>query len=221
MKRSVLIFDLDGTLVDSIGDIRLAAQAALTDLLDAPLTDDVVKRYVGRGLKRTLGGIISHFGITLDDQELGERTSAMLEHYRNHPVVLSHPYEGVVDLLTRMSDRGFQLGVLSNKEDGLTQTIVATLFPSIEFVLVRGLRQGYEPKPHPSTLGEFNTLLGIGNEQMLYIGDSEIDWQTANNASMDAVIVAWGFRPREALQALGSVPIVDSIDELEEAINDI
>jgi phosphoglycolate phosphatase len=221
MKRSVLIFDLDGTLVDSIGDIRLAAQAALCDLLDKPLTDELVKTYVGRGLKRTLGGIISHFGFTLDDREVGERTTSMLEHYRKHPVVLSRPYEGVVELLARLSDRGLQLGVLSNKEDGLTKTIVATLFPSVKFVLVRGLRQGYEPKPHPSTLGEFSALLGIENEQMLYIGDSEIDWQTANNASMDAVIVTWGFRPREALQALEHVPLVDTIDELEEAINDI
>ncbi|MDX9914643.1 MAG: HAD family hydrolase [Sphaerochaeta sp.] len=221
MEKRAVIFDLDGTLVDTIADIRLAVEASLSDLGLGSLSDELVKTHVGRGLANTLRGVLSSFGIAVTDSELMARTRRLEQYYHRHPVVESRPYEGVSALLERLAATGMALGVLSNKEDGLVKSIVATLFPTIEFVLVRGLRDGVEPKPHPSTIGEFSQLLGCSRHTMLYVGDSEIDWQTATAASIPVILVGWGFRPRKALQALEGAQLVDTIHELEEAINGI
>ncbi len=221
MEKRAVIFDLDGTLVDTIADIRLAVEASVADLGLGSLSDELVKTYVGRGLSNTLRGVLSYFSITVTEDELRERTRRLMEHYRRHPVVESRPYDGVVELLERLAKAGVSLGVLSNKEDGLAKSIVATLLPTIEFVLVRGQRDGMELKPHPSTIGEFSRLLARSPHTMLYVGDSEVDWQTAKAASMPVILVGWGFQPRKALQALDGALLVDTIDELEEAINGV
>ncbi len=221
MEKRAVIFDLDGTLVDTIADIRLAVEASVADLGLGALSNELVRTHVGRGLANTLRGVLSSFGIAVAEDELARRTRRLEEHYRRHPVVESRPYDGVVELLQRLAERGVPLGILSNKEDGLAKSIVATLFPTIEFVLVRGLRRGMEMKPHPSTIEEFSRLLGRSSCTMLYVGDSEVDWQTARAASMPVILVGWGFRPRTALQALEGALLVDTIDELEEAINGV
>ena len=221
MGKRAVIFDLDGTLVDTIADIRLAVEASVADLSLGSLSNELVKTYVGRGLANTLRGVLSSFSITVTEDELEERTRRLVEHYRRHSVVESRPYDGVIELLERLQEAGMPLGVLSNKEDGLAKSIVATLLPTIEFVLVRGQRRGMEIKPHPSTIGEFCDLLGRSPHTMLYVGDSEVDWQTARAASMPVILVGWGFRPREALLALEGALFVDTIDELEEAINGV
>ncbi|HPY11640.1 MAG TPA: HAD-IA family hydrolase [Sphaerochaeta sp.] len=221
MEKPAVIFDLDGTLVDTIADIRLAVEASVTDLSLGSLSNELVKTYVGRGLANTLRGVLSSFSITVTEDELRERTGRLVEYYRRHAVVESRPYDGIIELLERLQEAGMPLGVLSNKEDGLAKSIVATLLPTIEFVLVRGQRSGREIKPHPSTIGEFCDLLGRSPDTMLYVGDSEVDWQTAKAASVPVILVGWGFRPREALRALEGALFVDTIDELEEAINGI
>lgn len=221
MEKRVVIFDLDGTLVDTIADIRLAVEAAVSDLGLGKLSNALVMEHVGRGLANTLRGVIGAGGKTATDEEIEARTQRLLEHYRRYPVVESTPYDGVVELLNRLQAAGVILGVLSNKEDGLVKSIVATLFPTVEFVLVRGMRDGFERKPHPSTVREFGDLLGTASHTMIYVGDSEVDWQTAKAASVPVILVSWGFRPRKALLALDGAVLVDTIDELEEAINGV
>lgn len=221
MEKRVVIFDLDGTLVDTIADIRLAVEAAVSDLGMGRLTDALVMEHVGRGLANTLRGVLEAGGRHPSDEEVEERTLRLMAHYRRYPVVGSRPYDGVAALLGRLQDAGVILGVLSNKEDGLVKSIVATLFPTVEFLLVRGMREGYERKPHPSTVGEFSDLMGTASHRMIYVGDSEVDWQTAKAASVPVILVSWGFRPREALSALDGAVLVDTVVELEEAINGV
>ncbi len=217
----MVIFDLDGTLVDTIADIRLAVESAVSDLGFGPLSDELVMTHVGRGLANTLRGVIASFAPVPSSEDIDRRVERLMDYYRQNPVVKSAPYDGITALLERLDQGGVALGVLSNKEDGLVKSIVATLFPTVEFVLVRGMRADIPRKPHPSTIGEFRDLFGTASHTLIYVGDSEVDWQTAKAASVPVILVSWGFRPREALQALDGVVLVDTVDELEEAINGV
>ncbi|MFA5447449.1 MAG: HAD family hydrolase [Sphaerochaeta sp.] len=214
MEKPTIVFDLDGTLVDTITDIRLAVEAAVDDLDFGPLSDELVQRFVGRGLGNTLRGVLSHFGYSADEAELTQRLKRLMEYYRQNPSAESRPYPGIEELLDQLDNQGYRLGVLSNKEDGLVKSIVVTLFPSVPFVQIRGLRSGFVAKPDKRTLDEFR----FSEQSLIYIGDSEVDWQTAQNADVPAILVSWGFRPKDALQALDGSLTVDTIDELEEAI---
>ncbi|HZJ88757.1 MAG TPA: HAD family hydrolase [Sphaerochaeta sp.] len=217
MEKSILVFDLDGTLVDSITDIRLAVEAAVSDLELGPLSDELVERFVGRGLKNTLKGLLAHFDISVDEAELLERLERLMEYYRSHPVLRTRPYAGMEELLWWAEGRGHPLGVLSNKEDGLVKEIVETLFPTTAFHVVRGMRTGAAAKPDPRALDEFRH----NDLPMLYIGDSEVDWQFATQAAVPALLVTWGLRPRAELEQLAGARLIDSVDELQEAIDGI
>jgi len=132
--------------------------------------------------------------------------------------VYSHPYEGIERLLQHLQESGYALGVYSNKEDGLTKRIAASLFPGIRFSWVRGMLEGFPGKPDRSGIDYFCRKTGLVVQNVLYIGDSEVDWQTARNADCPHILVSWGFRPKEELLALQDAVVVDTIHELEDAI---
>lgn len=221
LSSPAILFDLDGTLVDTVDDIAQALNKGLALEGLAPLDGQATKKVVGRGLRNALLGAIELQGKRVDESRFEHMYTTMMEHYQQNPCVKSTPYEGVIPLLDTLNQHGFTLGVLSNKEDSLTQEIVHTLFGPHRFVWVRGMRSDVPRKPDKAALVYFAQKEGFAVEQLLYVGDSEVDYQTAVNAECKHVLVTWGFRPREELALLEGSVLVDSVDELQEAIYDL
>ena len=213
-----ILFDLDGTLVNTIEDIRCSLAHALAgENLPSP-SATLTRQVVGRGLSNALKGVLSSFNHQVDEKRFDQLYQAMLLYYREYYAVYSRPYEGVEGLLGRLEKQNIPVGIFSNKEDGLTKRIVSSLFSPYPFVWVRGLREGFPRKPDRSGIDYFCRKVGILPEELLYVGDSEVDWQTANNAHCSHILVSWGFRPKDELLALEGAVVVDTVRELEDAI---
>ena len=213
-----VLFDLDGTLVDTIEDIRMAINIALEAENLENLTIEMTKQVVGRGLRNAL---IDACTLRLRDfspSRINELYELMMRYYRKHHSDRSKSYEGILALLKTLNERNLPIGVFSNKEDGLTKEIVTRMFPSIRFVWVRGMREDYPRKPDKSGVLRFIDNVGIEMQHLLFVGDSEVDYQTAVNAGCPHILVTWGFRPKEELLTLRNAHLVDSVDELEDAI---
>lgn len=214
-----VLFDLDGTLVDTIPDIATALNAAVVDEGLAPLSIDQVKSVVGRGLRNALKDGLDIRGREVPDQRLDELLTKLMKTYTEHPVDYSRPYAGIEDFLLRLVDDGIAVGVLSNKADSLIQVIVSDLFPAIPFAMVEGMRSDRPRKPDPQGILAFARRIGAPLSRILYVGDSEVDWQTSRNVpEAQVAIVTWGFRSKEILQAGGVCSLIDTIGELEERI---
>ncbi|MGH0052541.1 MAG: HAD family hydrolase, partial [Sphaerochaetaceae bacterium] len=125
---------------------------------------------------------------------------------------------GIVSLLGKLMTSGIPVGILSNKEHVLTQHIVSQVFPQYPFSSVRGLMEGIPRKPDRYAIDLFCSQQGVNTSDLWYIGDSEVDYQTAQNAGCSHILVSWGFRPKEELLALSGAVVVDTVDELEDAI---
>ncbi|MBI9095601.1 MAG: HAD family hydrolase [Sphaerochaeta sp.] len=222
-KKSLqaVLFDLDGTLVDTIEDIMDALNMALALEDLPPLDSKMTKQVVGRGLRNALIGAVELRGKEFSSEHIDQMYATMMEYYRKNHCVKSKPYEGILSLLEDLDRQNIILAVFSNKEDGLTKEVVRTLFPHIRFVWVRGMRSDFPRKPDRSGLEHFAKKEGLAIENLLYVGDSEVDYQTAVNAGCKHILVSWGFRPREDLARLSASNLVDSVEELQEAINDL
>jgi phosphoglycolate phosphatase len=213
-----LLFDLDGTLVDTIGDILHAMNSALSHAGISPIDSRTCMRFVGRGLHNALRGALADSGRDIGPAALKELDQVLLDTYRSHPYERSLSYPGVERLLQNSIASGLTTGVLSNKEDSLVKVIVEKKFPDIPFAFVQGACEGIPLKPDPAAALSFARALELEPSQVLFIGDSEVDAQTAIAAGMPYVLVTWGFRPRAELAASGYHPLYDTVAELEEGV---
>ncbi len=213
-----ILFDMDGTLIDTIKDIQFAINGALASQSVMPMSEEQTKQVVGRGLINALKGALSLQAKQLDEQSFARMYQLMIDLYHEHPCDYSHPYEGIEAFLERLISAGLVLGILSNKEDVLTQQIVKKIFPHIDFSWVCGMKLDEPKKPDKHGVVKFCTSEGLCLGEVLYVGDSEVDYYTAQNAGCPVFLVSWGFRKKEDLHALDDAVIVDSVDELEEAI---
>jgi phosphoglycolate phosphatase len=199
IRARAAIFDLDGTLADTLADIA----TAMNDALAAPgmPRHDLAayRRFVGEGVEQ-----LATRALPADRQD--ERP-ALIERYlaRYAEVLLdeSVPYPGVVALLDDLAARGVPLGVLSNKPDPSTQTVTAALFGPTRFAIVAGRRPDVPRKPDPTAALAIAATLGVPPAETIFVGDTAIDMKTARAAGMIPVGVAWGFRPEE-LEAAGA-----------------
>lgn len=216
-----VLFDLDGTLVNTIEDITDALNRALAVEGLLTLDSEMTKRVVGRGLRNALIGAVELSGKEFSQEHIDRMYATMMGYYRKNHCVKSKAYEGILPLLEKLDRQNISLAVFSNKEDGLTKEVVRTLFPHIRFIWVRGMRSDFPRKPDRAGLEFFAKKEGLAVENLLYVGDSEVDYQTAVNAGCKHILVTWGFRRREDLARLGASTLVDTVEELEEAIYDL
>ena len=217
LERLRLLFDLDGTLIDTIEDIAAAFSAAIAEEGLEPPTVAETKQVVGRGLVNALKGLLQIRNHPVSEVRFTELFHVLYTYYEEHPVVYSKPFDGMIELVSGLQDT-YQLGVISNKDHELTQRIVSELAGDISWSVVRGMDDEYPRKPDVGAFTPFVKKMDLGLEEMLLIGDSEVDYQSARGANMDVILVSWGFRPREALVALEGSRVVDSVEELKEAI---
>ena len=202
MIRAVL-FDLDGTLTDTIQDISDAMNRSLR-LHGLP--EWTVAEYcylVGDGAK-----ILAQRAVR-DRQDLALSVQKEYQaYYETHTRVKSKPYDGVPEMLQAMTDRGFPLAVFSNKPDADTKNVVSYFFPDVDFKVVRGQVEGVPVKPDPMGALAVADSLGVRPEEVLYLGDTATDMHCAVNAGMQPVGVLWGFRKRDELEESGAKWII-------------
>ena len=202
MYKAVL-FDLDGTLTDTLADIAAAMNRAL-QLHELPTWPVDAYRYlVGNGAK-----VLSERCVR-ERQELSAAVrQTYQDYYETHNLVQSKPYEGVPEMLQALVDRGIRLAVLSNKPDADTKAVVRHFFPQIPFAAVRGQVEGVPVKPDPAGAIALAAQLGLDPGEFLYLGDTAVDMQCARNAGMHPVGALWGFRTAEELRESGAEHLI-------------
>jgi phosphoglycolate phosphatase len=212
---STLLFDLDGTLVDTSRDIAFALNAALADAGVSPISDNDCMRYVGRGLRNALGCALRDAGRTIDEHDMDTLLGILQKTYEEHPFDRARVYPGIDRILEKSVAGGYKLGVLSNKDDLLVKRIVGELFGQIPFIMVQGATGHIPLKPDPTSAHMFARFAGCPAGSVLLVGDTEVDYQTALAAGMQIAVVTWGFRSRAVLESAGCEPLFDTVEELE------
>ncbi|GHT67693.1 phosphoglycolate phosphatase [Spirochaetia bacterium] len=223
MKYRCVIFDLDGTLVDTIGDIAASMNRSLALHGFPERAVEEYKKIVGWGIKKlALGALPAGISTGADDRTaLAEVIAAdAAKFYAEKPLVHSKPYPGIPELLAELGRKKIPAAVLSNKPDPVTALVVGGLFPG-RFARIRGDIPGAPRKPDPTAAWEILVELGCTPGETILMGDSEIDMESAHNIGCFPLGVSWGYRPRETLEAAGAALIIDSPEELLDLIRDI
>jgi len=205
MKFKGVIFDLDGTLVNSLEDISDAMNSVLRDLDYPTHSYEDYQYFIGSGLRNLVSkSLPSNHN---DENQIERFYNLMIEVYRDNCTNQTKPYDGIAELLDLLISRNIKLCVFSNKADALTKEITKALFPDY-FNPIVGLSRESLKKPNPFEAVEISKSLGLKPEEMIFVGDSGIDMQTATNANMFAVGVLWGYRPEQELIATGAKHIL-------------
>ena len=209
----LVMFDLDGTLIDSLPAIAAAANAALAGLagLDRPpLPVDRFRQLAGQGLPSLVHGVLGDAAADHFD----DFVAAHRHHYQTHAPTLLRVFPGIHDLLQNLAGAPLPTAVLSNKPHADTQADVARLFPDHCFAAVIGHRDGHPVKPDPASALEIATTLNVAPARVLYVGDTAADMQTAVNAGFYPLGVTWGFRSADELLQHGAQCLAHSADEV-------
>ena len=199
MAYDAVLFDLDGTLLDTLDDLADSMNAVLESLGYPAREVDAYKYFVGDGVKVMARRALGETGD--DDAAVAKVVAAMRDEYANRWAQKTHPYDGVDGLLDALESRGGVMAVLSNKPDDFTKIMVHEFFPTAHFAAVAGAREDVPRKPDPRGALAIADALTIAPERFLYLGDTDTDMQTANAAGMFAVGALWGFRTEEELLA--------------------
>lgn len=207
MKFKGVIFDLDGTLVNSLEDISDAMNTVLHELHYPTHTYDAYQYFIGSGLRNLVSKALpSTNNSETDIQDCYDR---MITAYRQNCTHKTKAYNGIFDLLTELKSRNIPLSVFSNKADDLTKEVTNAIFPDY-FDHILGLTTESLKKPNPSKAIEISQKWNLKPEEILFVGDSDIDMLTATNAKMYAVGVIWGYRTKEELLADGAQLILNN-----------
>lgn len=206
--KQLVIFDLDGTLLNTIADLAASTNYALSQN-DFPTHDTTAYNFfVGNGINKLFERALPEGAKT--EENIRRIRETFLPYYDKHYTDYSLPYPGITDLLASLRDRGIKLAVASNKYQSATQELVRHFFPKIPFEIVLGQREGIPAKPDPAIVNEVLNHTGIAKEATLYVGDSGVDMQTVLNSGVDGVGVTWGFRPRQEIETFAPKHIVDA-----------
>lgn len=213
MKLQGAIFDLDGTLMDTIGDIAAAGNVALEK--NGVPTHDVTayKGFVGSGVWELIRRMLPQ-ARRGDDGLVAAVLRDYSEYYAAHNTVLTRPYDGIRELLGELMRRGVRLSVLSNKPDDQTNILVREQFAGVEFDFVMGNRDDVPPKPNPASALMAAGRMGLEPGAIAFVGDSDVDMETAANAGMYGAGVTWGYRSVEVLTESGAKALASTPGDL-------
>lgn len=214
MKYQLAIFDLDGTILDTLEDLTDSLNYALEKANYQKRTLEEVRRFVGNGmLKLVCRALPKEAGEDVAKEVLAE----LKAHYKIHCADKTKPYEGILEMLRELKEAGMRMAVVSNKADYAVQILCEEYFPGI-FDLTAGEKEGIKKKPAPDAVFAVLKELQIEKEQAVYIGDSDVDILTAKNAEMNSILVDWGFRDADFLKEQGAEILVHTTDELKKCI---
>ncbi len=207
------IFDLDGTLTDTLDSLTHSVNLTLEEMGLPQITEEQCRLFVGNGARCLMEKALKAAG----DTKLRRIEEGMKVYGRIFSANCTYhvtPYKGILELLGQLKNRGIKLAVLSNKPHGQTVDVVKQIFGASIFDYVQGQCDTLARKPDPSGVWKLLEEMGISKEECLYIGDSEVDVKTAKAAGMQGIAVTWGFRDRELLKTEGADILIDSPQEL-------
>ncbi|MDD6174598.1 MAG: HAD family hydrolase [Firmicutes bacterium] len=211
-----VIFDLDGTLVDSLGDLRNSVNAVMKAHGFPAASEAAMKQMVGNGIRKLIERALP------ESERTAERIESCLQefsaYYSSHCLDRTQPYPGMKELPELLRTGGIRTAVVSNKADRMVKQIVGGLFAPAAFDEVFGMREGVAPKPDPQALLQICRTWEIAPENCAMVGDSDVDILTGKNAGMITIGAAWGFRGRRELQQSGADLIAENAAQLKEAL---
>lgn len=210
--KKLVIFDLDGTLLNTIADLAHSTNYALNKLGYPTHEIEKYNFMVGNGIDKLFERALPE-GEKSKENVLRVRKE-FVPYYDIHNADDSRPYPGIPELLSYLQDAGIQITVASNKYQAATQKLIDHYFPEIHFTAVFGQREGIKVKPDPTVVFDILEIAKVTKEEVLYVGDSGVDMQTAANAGVTACGVTWGFRPRAELEEFSPQYIVDTAEEI-------
>ena len=203
----MVLFDLDGTLLDTLGDLGNSMNAVLGRLGYPQHRIDAYRYFVGDGVRKLAERVLPEADRVTE--KIDECFKGMRAEYAKRWEDTTRPYDGIAELLTELDKRGLKKVVLSNKPDDMTKLTVEKLLADFKFDIVQGVSDQFAPKPDPAGALAIADELGIAPGEFLYLGDTNTDMQTANSVGMYAVGAAWGFRDADELKANGAAVIVE------------
>lgn len=210
--KKLVIFDLDGTLLNTIADLAQSTNHALHALGYPTHEASAYPFMVGNGINKLFERALPE-GQKTPENMLRVRAE-FIPYYNLHNADMSRPYPGIPELLEQLQARRILVAVASNKYQEATTKLIAHYFPGIRFASVLGQREGVPVKPDPAIVHDILQQAPVAPRDVLYVGDSGVDMQTARNAGVEACGVTWGFRPRTELEEASPAHIVDKAEEV-------
>ncbi len=207
----VFIFDLDGTLLDTLQDLANAVNYALRRHGMPEHSIDDVRRFVGNGVRLLMERAVPNGA---GNPQFEAAFATFRQYYMEHSLDTTRPYDGIPELLHELKARGCKLAVVSNKMMAATQALVRHFFPDVDVAIGEHEAEGIRKKPAPDTVCEALRQLGCDKQGAVYVGDSDVDIMTARNSGLPCVSVLWGFRDRQFLTAHGATTFVSHPSEL-------
>lgn len=204
------IFDLDGTLLDTLQDLHASCNYALRTHGMPERSREEVRQFVGNGVKKLIERAIPD---GLSNPLFEETLQTFRQHYLQHSLDNTLPYPGIMEMLEKLQEQGKRVAVVSNKFYTATQELCQHFFGNLVQVAI-GEREDIQKKPAPDTVLEALRQLNVSREGAVYIGDSDVDIETARNSGIPCISVLWGFRDRDFLLAHGATDLIHSPEEL-------
>lgn len=213
-KYKIAIFDMDGTILDTLTDIYNAINHSLEVFGLPQRTKEEVRMFVGNGLRKLVERAVP---VNTNENIIENVLSELLSYYGEHSSDTTAPYLGINDAIASLKERGIITAVVSNKADFAVQILNEQFFDGL-FDYAIGEHEGFNPKPEPDMVNEILKRANVTCDKSVYIGDSDVDLMTAENSNMDCIAVAWGFRSVEFLKEHGAQIIANKPEELIELI---
>jgi len=211
MKYDTYIFDLDGTLLDTLQDLATSVNYTLRQHDMPEHSIDDIRRFVGNGVRKLMERAVPDGA----QNPLFESAFATFrQYYMQHSLDTTRPYDGIPEMLDELKRRGCRIAVVSNKMMAATQELIAHFFPQIEVAIGEHEAEGIRKKPAPDTVREALRQLGVTTKNAVYVGDSDVDIETAYNSGLPCISVLWGFRDRDFLLSHGATTLISCPEEL-------
>lgn len=211
--KKLCIFDLDGTLLNTLDSIAYYVNDTMKHFGLPVIETEKIRTFVGNGAKNLISRSLRYNGSELDAEKV---LSVYIEKYNSDALYLVKPYDGIRELLSKLHENGVTLAVLSNKPHSSTSIMIDEIFGKDLFSVVRGPYNNEKVKPDPAVANEI--AKGFEKENCFFIGDSDVDIETGKNALMHTVGVTWGFRDRDVLQNAGAEKIVSKAADIADIV---
>lgn len=210
MKYKAVIFDMDGTILNTLEDLKNATNYSLRQFGMPEHSLEEVRMFVGNGIRKLVERAVP---AGTSEEKIAQVFDVFLEYYEIHSADNTSPYPGILELVEKLKKSGIKTAVSTNKADVPAQELGREYFNGI-FDLIVGQQDGLKVKPAPDSVNKILSILDIQKKDAIYIGDSDVDVQTAKNSGLDFIGVSWGFRGREFLEKNGAKNIVDNANEI-------
>lgn len=210
MKYKAVIFDMDGTILNTLEDLKNATNYSLRQFEMPERSLEEVRMFVGNGIRKLVERAVP---AGTSEEKIAQVLDVFLEYYEIHSADNTSPYPGILELVEKLKKSGIKTAVSTNKADVPAQELGREYFNGI-FDLIVGQQDGLKVKPAPDSVNKILSILDIQKKDAIYIGDSDVDVQTAKNSGLDFIGVSWGFRGREFLEKNGAKNIVDNANEI-------